>query len=149
MTGGAMPQTTETMTGRNTQIALHFLEAVDRQEFDSAEKMLSPNFQLYFSNQQLNREQTMALVRAVYEAFADFTHHAEETIAADDRVVIRMTLRATHTGVFEGLPPSGRRIDVGQISIFRIAGDQIAEIREEADMLALMQQIGAIPSQAS
>lgn len=69
-----------------------------------------------------------------------------ETIAAGDRVVARMTLRGTHTGLFEGLAASGRTIGVGQISIFRIAGDRITEIREEADLLLLMQQIGAIPA---
>ena len=46
----------------------------------------------------------------------------------------------------ELLAASGRTIGVGQISIFRVDGDRITEIREEADLLLLMQQIGAVPA---
>jgi predicted ester cyclase len=38
---------------------------------------------------------------------------------------------------------SMRRILFGQIAIYRIADDQIAEVWEEADVLGLMQQLGA------
>ena len=108
--------------------------------------MMRDDFQLYFSAQQLDRAQTLAMIGSVYGSFADLTHDIHETIAADDRVVARMTLRGTHTGTFEGVAASGRTIAVGQISIVRVAGDQITEIREEADLLLLMQQIGALPA---
>ncbi len=136
-------------TTRNTELALRFLDLVDRHEFDAADALMSGDFQLYFSAQQLDKAQTLGMIRSVYESFADLTHDVHETIAAGDRVVARMTLRGTHTGMFEGLAASGRTIGVGQISIFRVDGDRIAEIREEADLLLLMQQIGAIPGPAA
>jgi len=73
----------------------------------------------------------------------------QETLAEDDRVILRIIDRATHTGAFEGVPATGRRINVGQISIFRVADEKIVEIREEADLLGLMQQIGAVPVHTS
>jgi steroid delta-isomerase-like uncharacterized protein len=89
----------------------------------------------------------MALIRDVYRAFPDFLHDVQEAFAAEDsRVVIRFIDRGTHRDVFEGLPASGRTFAIGQISIFRVTGDRISEIREEADMLGLMQQLGALPS---
>lgn len=144
-----MDLTAETLTTRNTQLVLRLIETMDRQEFDAVEALLSPDFQLYFSGQQLNKEQTMVMVRSVYQSFADFKHEVQETLAVDDRVVLRIIDRATHTGEFEGVPASGRQITLGQISIVRIDGDQVVEIREEADMLVLMQQIAAIPAHAS
>ena len=143
------PTTETTSTARNTELALRVLETMDRHQFEEVDALLSPDFQLHFSGQQLNKEQTMAMVRSVYESFADFTHEVQETLAVDDRVVVRIIDRATHTGEFEGVPASGRRIALGQISIFRLAGGQVVEIREEADMLVLMQQIGALPVSAS
>ena len=136
-------------TTRNTELSLRFLDLVDRHEFAAADAMMSDEFQLYFSAQQLDKANTLAMIRSVYESFADLTHDVHETIAAGDRVVARMTLRGTHTGMFEGLAASGRTIGVGQISIFRVADDRITEIREEADLLLLMQQIGAIPGPAA
>ena len=131
---------------RHTELSLRFLDLIDRHEFDAADAMMSDDFQLYFSALQLDKAQTLAMIRSVYESFADLRHDVHETLVADDRVVARMTLRGTHTGTFEGLAASGRTINVGQISIFRVAGDRITEIREEADLLLLMQQIGAVPA---
>jgi predicted ester cyclase len=135
-------------TERNTQIALRLFEALDQQRFDDAASLLSPDFKLYFSNQVLGRDQMLALARGVYQSFADFRHEIHETLAIGDRVVIRCTDRGTHTGEFEGVAASGKPIAIGQISILRIAGEQVTEIREEADMLVLMQQIGALPTPA-
>ena len=136
-------------TERNTQVALRLFDALDRHQFDEAEKLLAPGFKLYFSNQVIDRDQMLPFVRAAYQAFADLRHDIHETFAVGDRVVIRCTDRGTHTGDFEGVTASGKQIAIGQISIVRIAGDQVAEIREEADMLLLMQQIGAIPTPES
>lgn len=133
----------------NRQLAERFIDALDRQDFTAVAGMMSQEFRLSFSGQELNREQSLAMIRDVYQAFNDFKHHIEETFAVDDVVIMRITDRATHTGVFEGLPPTGRTINIGQISIIRIHSGQITEIREEADMLTLMQQLGAIPTPAS
>jgi predicted ester cyclase len=130
---------------RNRKIARRFIEALDNHDFATAETLMAPSFRLCFSGVELNRDQSIALIHSVYEAFADFRHHIEETFAVDDVAIMRITDRATHTGVFEGIAPTGRTINIGQISILRIDGDQIIEIREEADMYSLMQQLGAIP----
>lgn len=135
-----------TSTERNRQIALRLFEALDQQRFDEAESLVSPDFKLYFSNQVLDRDQFLALARAVYQSFANFRHEIHETLAVGDRVVVRCTDHGTHTGEFEGVPASGKHIAIGQISILRFEGDRVVELREEADMLLLMQQIGAIPA---
>lgn len=133
----------------NAELVLKFLDLLDRHEFEAAEALLSPGFVLHLNDRELNREQTMAMVRGVYEAFADFRHDVQETLAIGDRVVVRIVDRATHTGTFEGIPATGRQIGIGQISIARIADGTIVEIREVADLLSLMQQIGAIPAHSA
>ena len=47
------------------------------------------------------------------------------------------------------MPATGRPIDIGQISIARVVEGKITEIRDEADLLTLMQQIGAVPAHTS
>ena len=140
-----MPQTlSDSSVERNKQIARRFIEAIDQQDFATAETLLAPGFRLCFSGAELDRDQSVALIHSVYQSFGDFRHHIEETFAVDDVVILRITDRATHTGDFEGIAPTGRRICIGQISILRMKGEQIVEIREEADMYGLMQQLGAI-----
>jgi len=42
------------------------------------------------------------------------------------------------------VPPSGNRIAVDASAWFRFEGDTISEIRHHLDVLALLQQIGAL-----
>ena len=52
--------------------------------------------------------------------------------------------RATHSGgAFQGIAPTGRRISFSQIAIYRMVDGRISNIWEEADLLGLMQQLGA------
>jgi len=66
-------------------------------------------------------------------------------IVEGDKVVSRGTLRGTHRGEFQGIPPTGKRIEVTWISIDRIADGKIAEHRVEQDNLGMLQQLGVIP----
>jgi predicted ester cyclase len=141
--------TTAVPTERNTELVVRFFGLLDDHQFDEALALLLPDYQLHFSGQQMNRAQMNEMVRSVYLSFNDLVHDIQETFALGDRVIIRAVIRATHTGDFEGIAPTGRPIAVGQIAIVRVTDDLIAEIREESDMLMLMQQIGALPAPAA
>jgi steroid delta-isomerase-like uncharacterized protein len=78
-------------------------------------------------------------------AFPDTQVTIEDQIAEGDKVMTRWTFRATHSGDFMGMPPSGKRLDVTGVHIHRIAGGKIVEIWAYPDVLGFMQQLGAIP----
>ena len=65
-------------------------------------------------------EEMKATVRMVTAAFPDNRHEVEEAIAEGDRVVLRCTLTGTHLGEFLGIPPTGRKIAVTEIHIYRM-----------------------------
>jgi steroid delta-isomerase-like uncharacterized protein len=65
--------------------------------------------------------------------------------AGQDRVVVRWTGRGKHVGELMGVPPTGAEIACDAITIFRIAGDKIAEEWTVWDALGLLQQVGAVP----
>ena len=136
-------------TERNTELVLRFLSLLDDHRFDEALALLSPDYLLHFSGLQMNRAQMNEMVCSVYLSFNDLVHDIQETFAVGDRVIIRAVIRATHTGDFEGIAPTGRPIAIGQIAIARVSDNLIVEIREESDMLMLMQQIGALPAPAA
>lgn len=79
-------------------------------------------------------------------AFPDFHYTVEDEIAEGDRVVQRWTARGTHQGQFQGIPPSGEQVTIRGISIYRIADGKLVEGWTHADMLGLLQQIGALPA---
>jgi len=112
-------------------------------DLDVLDEVLAPNLQLQIGAVHLDRTETKGLIRTFYAAFPDYTHTPDEILAVGDRVVLRTTNRATHTGDFQGIPPTGRRISFGQVAIYRMADGKISEVWEEADLLGLMQQLGA------
>ncbi|HWQ18413.1 MAG TPA: ester cyclase [Methanotrichaceae archaeon] len=78
-------------------------------------------------------------------AFPDMKITLEDMIAEGDRVACRFTTTGTNSGQFMGLPPTGRKISLSGIEIFRIEDGKIAEIWGQADLLGLMQQLGVTP----
>jgi predicted ester cyclase len=64
-----------------------------------------------------------------------------ETMAEGDKICVRWSLAAKHTGEGLGVAPSGVSIHVTGITIMRVAGDKFIEGWQNWDMLGLMQQI--------
>jgi predicted ester cyclase len=61
-------------------------------------------------------------------------------------VAVRHRLVGTHGAAFQGLPPTGRRVEVPAVVLFRFEDGRVAEGWLNADLLGLMQQLGAIPA---
>ena len=75
----------------------------------------------------------------------DLNYKIEDIVAEGDKVVVRHTLRGTHTGEFMGIAPTGNEFSQMLTCIFRIADGKIEEVWWLADTLGLMQQLGALP----
>lgn len=67
------------------------------------------------------------------EAFPDMRVTVEDMITEGDRVAARVTMRGTHLGEFMGLAPTGKRVEVRAIDMFRIANGKIVEQWGHAD----------------
>lgn len=91
------------------------------------------------------RDGLKAAMERVAAGLANVSMEVEDLIAEGDRVAVRLTSRATQVGPFMGMPPSGKRYEIGEIHIFRIADDRIAEHWHQADFLGMMRQLGAMP----
>ncbi|MGI9149675.1 MAG: ester cyclase [Chloroflexota bacterium] len=57
----------------------------------------------------------------------------------------RWTGRGTHQGNFMGVPPTGSPVTISSIDVYRLSGGKIAEEGASADLLGVLQQIGAMP----
>lgn len=80
------------------------------------------------------------------QAFPDLHFTVEDQIAEGDRVATRWTAHGTHQGEFQGIPPTGRQGTITGITIGRIANGKLVEGWTNADMLGLLQQLGAVSS---
>ncbi len=71
---------------------------------------------------------------------------AEDIIAEGDRVAVRGTVHGTHKGQLMNIAPTGKTVAFPLYIIYRIANGKIAEHWMLADMMSLMQQVGAMPA---
>ena len=79
-------------------------------------------------------------------SFPDWHSTVEELIAEGDKVAERWTARGTHRGELQGIPPTGKRVEVPGSVFYRIVGGKIVEFRGLFNMMSLMQQLGVIPA---
>ena len=90
---------------------------------------------------------TLEFFRTLLAAFPDWRMTVEDLIASGDKAVARVKVTGTHKGEFLGVPPNGTRVEVQLIDIMRFDGaGLVCEHWGTADMLSLMQQLGAVPA---
>ena len=91
-----------------------------------------------------------AFVEMALAAAPDLRMTIEDTVAAGDKVVSRVTMTGTHTGPMQGFAPTGRRFSVGYIAIEHYGPDgRCIEEWANSDDIALSRQIGALPPAGS
>jgi steroid delta-isomerase-like uncharacterized protein len=74
-------------------------------------------------------------------AFPDLQAHVDDIVAADDKVAVRLTLRGTHQGDFQGIPATGRTISYVSHEFYRVRDGLIAEEWICSDMASLFRQL--------
>jgi len=82
-------------------------------------------------------------------AFPDLRVVIEDEVVAGDRIATRGYFTGTHTGEFMGMPATGRAIRCSYSDIWRLEGGKGRENWVQMDMLGMMQQLGAGPSEQS
>jgi len=67
------------------------------------------------------------VIEDVRRAFSGWTETVQDIIVEGDKVVWRYVSTGVHDGLFRGQAPTGERIVMDEISIFRFEGPRIAE----------------------
>ena len=111
------------------------------------DELFSPGFRLLFPGlPPLDRNGFKQVIASFRTAFPDLNVSIDEQIADGSRVVNRLTIRGTHQGPFQGVPPTGRQVEVSAMNLVGIEDGKIVELRGMPDLLGLMQQLGALPA---
>jgi steroid delta-isomerase-like uncharacterized protein len=85
-------------------------------------------------------------LRAFLAGCPDLHITTDELVGEGDKVLKRWTYHCTHTGDLSGMPPTGNRITMSGLELFRLADGKIAESWLAYDNLSLLQQLGVIPA---
>lgn len=97
-----------------------------------------------------DRDQALKDHIAMFEAgFPLYELIADDVIAEGDKVVVLATFRGTHQGEFAGIAATSAEVEIPLIIIYQIEDGQIVNHWMQADVMGLMQQLGALPTPES
>ena len=85
------------------------------------------------------------LITGLRAAFPDIKTTIEDIFADGEKVVVRFSVRGTHSGPFMGVAPTGREATWRGVNIYRVSGGRIRETWQLADGLGILRQLGAAP----
>ena len=131
----------------NEAVIREVLRLINDRNLDEAFKFYAPDYIYHGPGGQELRGR--GAIRGLWEVFLtgfpDLSATIDDLISEGDKLVLRWTVRGTHTGEFLGIAAAGNEITLPVTEVFRLADGQLVEAWDQYDRLHLMQQIGAIP----
>ena len=132
----------------NKTLIRQFVEEVQNQhQVEAIDTFPAPSFVNYdpFPGLPSNVEGAKQIHRMLFAAFPDLHMTIQDQAAEGDKVWTRKIATGTHQGVFLGITATGKSIAWKIIDIMTIQNGKITEHWVVADVMGLMQQLGAAP----
>ena len=127
-------------------------EVVADGNLDRIEEFVSPdvvNHEEGVPGQPPGVEGVRFFVSAMREGIPDIRpKESEPTLAEGDLEAARTVLTGTHDGELMGVAPTGKMVEFETIDIIRVEDGKVVEHWGVTDVMALMQQVGAVPASA-
>jgi steroid delta-isomerase-like uncharacterized protein len=135
------------MSEMNKTVALQTMEALHQRNLDGVRANVASGARFYgWAPEPLDADGHKAFMTALLTAFPDSRFIVDDVIAEGDKVAVRHRLQGTHQAELQGIPATGRPVEIGGIVIFRIGNGQVAEAWLNADIMGMMQQLGVVPA---
>jgi steroid delta-isomerase-like uncharacterized protein len=132
----------ETLDGNKAVVRRFIEEIFGHQNLDAVDELAAGDFTPHtWGPMSPGRA---ALREAMHRAGAGVTGarlEIHDLIAEGDRVAVRLTSSARHTGTFMGQPPTGRRYSIDEMHIFRLRDGQVVEHWHAFDKASLLEQL--------
>ncbi len=103
------------------------------------------------SEQLISNDALRQKVHSFKAAFPDLSVRPHLVLADGEHVAVHLSGRATHSGFFQGVPPTGRCWTASCSALFRVREGRIVDFWINWDTLTILDQLGALtrPGEAS
>ena len=122
-----------------------FEEILSHGRFELAEQLYAKDFVNHGIHRDATLEEDQAALKGWHQAFSNIVISPEKLIAEGDLVTIYWIACGTNTGAGNGLPATGKKVELAGITIWRILDGKIKEEWSAFDQLSMMQQLGLLP----
>jgi predicted ester cyclase len=131
------------MTQSERELGRRWFETVwNQKNRDAIAEMFAPDAVLHEAGEDsTGPEGFYPFFDNMHAMFSDFQVTIEDSIADGDKLCLRWSCKAKHTGPGMGLEPTGIMIHVTGLSLLRVGHGMILEGWQNWDMLGMMEQI--------
>ncbi|AGB39722.1 ester cyclase [Natronococcus occultus] len=134
-----------TQTGSNTELVREYLAAFNDRDRETLSELLADDVVEHGIHDELHGvDELLEKLEAHFEPFPDYSGTTEAIVAEDDLVAVRYTVGGTHTGEYRDVEPTGYAAEWSGMAMYRIDGDEIAEVWLEEDRLGLLEQLEVV-----
>ena len=130
---------------QNKALVLQMYEEIGKGNIEKGFEVCAPDYRLYYPSNTgtpLTKEQNLEIALQTFKAFPDTVHEIKDIVAVGEKVIVRGVEIAMFTQEFQGSPPTGKKLEVSWLAIFRFEEGKIVEAWQEFDSLGWMQQLG-------
>ena len=130
---------------QNKALVMNFFEEINKRNDQIFKEFCAADYEWYLPSSNpypMSQEEELESIKTIWQGFPDINWTIEEMFAEVDIVTIRFLTIGTHKKEWNGIPASGIKFKTGGIGIIRIENGKIVEIREDVDLLGMMQQLG-------
>ena len=129
----------------NKELVREYLNAFNERDESTLADLLADDVVEHGIHEELRGpEEVIDFNRRHFEMFPDYTGSTETMVTEGDTVVVRYSVRGTHSGEFEDVEPTGHTAEWTGMVMYRIDDGRIAEVWVEEDRLGLLEQLEAV-----
>ncbi len=131
----------------NKKILRQIVNAQNAGDITIYNRLCTPNCLVHINMMDaMTMGQSGQFMGALQAAFPDGAYIIEDLVGEGDKIAVRYSWRGTHKGVFQGIPPTGKKVNLVILAIDRFSNGKLAEAWIMMDFAGLMGQLGVGPA---
>ena len=118
-----------------------YMAAVNAHDLSSFPELFAETYIQHSGRSPSGLAGQIANFRNILETWPDFHWQIEDRIISGDKIAARTTISGTHSRVVMDIAPTGRRVAIGTMDIWRVADGKFAEHWDLVDVPSLQKQL--------
>jgi steroid delta-isomerase-like uncharacterized protein len=122
-----------------------FSEIINQGRLELIDELFDPAYTSETPQGVLNRDEFRGFVQSWRNGFADIECTVSDLVAEGDAVAWRIRATGTHTGEFNGIPATGRRVSFDSLNIGHFRDGRGLTHVVIMDTTTMLAQLGVLP----
>lgn len=117
-----------------------YLDACNRHDLDAIRALLDPSVRR--AHLPGGADAWVADLADLFHAFPDWRWRRIQLLVEEDRLAVHLRGSGTHSGIFRGIAPTRRHVNVAEFAMYRVRNGRIVEASGSDQAADILNQLG-------